>query len=206
MTDQFKFFVQQLRDVGDALRSTNFNRGREIHQLADDIERAATQDGHDHDHVDAELWALETAKLITSDLPEQAAIQKILARRLRAIGQPDTERERFEAWWRTFVLNGQHWHGVAWARRDAETCSAPATQDSTPSGQSMWNIDGVKDSCWQAWQGAAPAAITPKAMSEIFAKSVNNTDKDHPHLYDHRIAADLVNAFLRETRKTYGAL
>jgi hypothetical protein len=31
--------VRQLRDIGDALRTTNLIRGREIHQLADDFDR-----------------------------------------------------------------------------------------------------------------------------------------------------------------------
>lgn len=41
MSDRLRAKIDELRDVGDALRSTNLLRGRQIHQLADDIERLA---------------------------------------------------------------------------------------------------------------------------------------------------------------------
>jgi len=38
--------------------------------------------------------------------------------------------------------------------------------------------------------------VTPQMMSEVFAKSINNTDPEHDHLYDHRIAAAELNRLL----------
>src|SRR5258708_39042106 len=64
------------------------------------------------------------------------------------------------------------------------------------------NFDLVKT--LKAWKPtAAPVAkgetgqrVTPKMMSDVFAQSVNNTDPEHEHLYDHRIAAELLNKLL----------
>lgn len=36
--------IGKLRDIGDALRTTNLIRGREIHQLADDLQRTVQQE------------------------------------------------------------------------------------------------------------------------------------------------------------------
>jgi len=44
--------------------------------------------------------------------------------------------------------------------------------------------------------GAQSGQVTPKMMSEVFAASVTNTDPEHEHLYDHRIAAELLNKML----------
>jgi hypothetical protein len=44
--------------------------------------------------------------------------------------------------------------------------------------------------------------VTPKMMSEVFAQSVNATDSGHEHLYDHRIAAELLNKMLAATSGT----
>lgn len=41
-----------------------------------------------------------------------------------------------------------------------------------------------------------PPTITPQMMSGVFAKSVNNTDPEHDHVYDHRIAAAEINKLL----------
>lgn len=35
--------------------------------------------------------------------------------------------------------------------------------------------------------------VTPEMMSEIFAQSIQRRNRDHPHWYDHRIAAELLN-------------
>jgi hypothetical protein len=48
---------------------------------------------------------------------------------------------------------------------------------------------------------AAPASmptVTPKMMSAVFAISVNNTDPEHEHLCDHRIAAEELNKLLAQ--------
>lgn len=40
------------------------------------------------------------------------------------------------------------------------------------------------------------ALVTPKMMSEVFAKSIRRTHPDADHIYDHRIAAELLNEML----------
>jgi hypothetical protein len=38
--------------------------------------------------------------------------------------------------------------------------------------------------------------LSAEEVSEVFAKTVNNTDPEHQHIYDHRLAAELLNRLL----------
>lgn len=51
MSDKLKETARVLRGIGDALRTTNLIRGRQIHQIADDIERIAAPPASDAPNV-----------------------------------------------------------------------------------------------------------------------------------------------------------
>lgn len=50
----------------------------------------------------------------------------------------------------------------------------------------------------------AEGPVTPQMMSEVFAETVHTTDREHQHIYDHRIAAKLLNKKLAHAEKGQG--